>query len=164
MIEIILAAVLLILDQLTKHWAVLNCQSSIPLIPGVLELIYHENDGIAWGLFSGASQILSVLTAVFCALMVLLYIKKRKSLLRISRFTLALIFAGALGNCIDRIFLGYVRDMVYVSAINFPVFNLADSCIVIGAGLFIIEVLFCKGSIFDVLEEAWQARKKKENI
>ena len=57
---------------------------------------------------------------------------------------LALIVAGALGNFIDRLFLGYVRDMFYFSLINFAVFNVADAAISVGGVLLVIDVLFCK--------------------
>ena len=64
------------------------------------------------------------------------------------RISLALIFAGALGNFIDRVALGYVRDMLYFKLIDFPVFNVADSAICIGAAILIIDVLFFKGKTF----------------
>ena len=62
----------------------------------------------------------------------------------LTRIILALLFSGAIGNLIDRIFLGYVRDMIYVSLINFPVFNVADSAITIAAVLLVIETFFIK--------------------
>lgn len=85
----------------------------------------------------------------------------------LSRCILLLLFAGALGNLVDRVLLGYVRDMIYVSLIQFPVFNIADSSIVIGAGLLIIETLFLKNGIFDLMEKKnktkQQTSKEAEN-
>lgn len=85
----------------------------------------------------------------------------------LSRCILLLLFAGALGNLVDRVLLGYVRDMIYVSLIQFPVFNIADSSIVIGAGLLIIETLFLKDGIFDLMEKKnktkQQTSKEAEN-
>ncbi|MCL2694912.1 MAG: signal peptidase II [Clostridiales bacterium] len=161
MIEIIIAVVLLILDQITKHLAFLYCQQPIVLIPGVLELSYAQNTGAAWGILDGLGVVLVALVLVVCALLAWFYIKKHKVMRPISRVTLALIFAGALGNGLDRIALGYVRDMIYFRLINFPVFNLADICITIGAGLFILETFFFKNNLFDIWEDMWKNRKKK---
>lgn len=61
------------------------------------------------------------------------------------RFSICLLLSGAVGNLIDRVALGYVRDMIYVAAINFPVFNVADMAVCIGCGLMILDVLFFKG-------------------
>jgi signal peptidase II len=75
-------------------------------------------------------------------------IKEYKRMHTAMRISLALIFAGALGNFIDRVALGYVRDMLYFKLIDFPVFNVADSAICIGAAILIIDVLFFKGKTF----------------
>jgi signal peptidase II len=81
----------------------------------------------------------------------------------LTRIILALLFSGAIGNLIDRIFLGYVRDMIYVSLINFPVFNVADSAITIAAVLLVIETFFIKGRVttFDLMEACFPKKNKK---
>ena len=81
----------------------------------------------------------------------------------LTRVILSLLFAGAIGNLIDRVFLGYVRDMIYFSLINFPVFNVADSAITIAAALLVIETFFVKGktTTFDLMESCFPKKEKK---
>jgi len=160
MIEGILLALILIADQITKWLAAKYCTPGIPVIPGVVELLYAENTGAAWSLFNGggARWIFVALTVIFAALIVWFYVKKRKELTRFSRVILALVLAGALGNCIDRVNLGYVRDMIYFSIINFPIFNVADSALCIGGGLFLLESFARKKNVLSVLEDAWKAK------
>ncbi|MCL2672061.1 MAG: signal peptidase II [Clostridiales bacterium] len=160
MIEGILLALILIVDQITKALAVKFCDPFLPVIPGIVELRYAENTGIVWSLFSGGGVrwIFVGLVVVFATLIIWFYIKKRKELTRFSRVILALILAGALGNCIDRAILGYVRDMIYFSIINFPIFNVADISICIGGGLFLLESFARKKNVLSVLEDAWTAK------
>lgn len=153
----VLAADILIKRYAATAWA----DKPFVIIKGALELTYVENRGAAWGMLQGARIGFIVLTVLFLCVSVVFYIKGRKELSTFSCVILALIFAGALGNLIDRILYGYVRDMIYFSLINFPVFNIADSSIVIGAGLLIIQTLFCKTGIFDVIEKHWP-RKRTE--
>ena len=61
------------------------------------------------------------------------------------QFSICLLLSGAIGNLIDRVALGYVRDMIYVAAINFPVFNVADMAVCVGCGLLMLDILFFKG-------------------
>lgn len=162
--EFLLLFIVLVADQATKIWAAQSLSTPLVLIEGVLELTFVKNTGAVWGIFSGARVIFIVVTVAFLAAVVYFYWKKQKSLTRFSRIILALIFAGALGNLIDRVALGYVRDMIYFSLINFPVFNIADSSIVVGAGLLIIDTFFTKDkrSTFDVLESCFKKKPKKD--
>lgn len=162
MIEGILLAFLLIADQITKFLAARYCVAGIPVIPGVVEFLYAENTGAAWSIFQGARWIFVALTLLFATLMLWFYAKKRKELTRFSRVILALIMAGALGNCIDRVALGYVRDMIYFSIIDFPIFNVADSALCIGGGLLLIESFTRKRSIMNSLESTWSTKEKKK--
>ena len=104
-----------------------------------------------------------VATVLFLGVLIWFYAKERKEMTTLTRVILALLFSGALGNLIDRVFLGYVRDMIYVSLIHFPVFNVADSAITIAAGLLIIETFFIKGRVttFDLMEACFPRKKKK---
>lgn len=148
-------------DLISKRFAAKTLvKAPIILIEGVLELTYVENRGAAWGMLAGARVPFIILTVVFLAAVVLFCCKYHSELNLLSRAICALLFAGAFGNLIDRIAFGYVRDMIFVSLINFPVFNIADSAIVIGAALLVIQTLFCRDGIFDILEK--HAVKKKE--
>ena len=166
--EWIVAILVLVIDQLSKVYAAqVLSKSTLVLITGVLELTYVQNEGAAWGMFQGARIPFIVLTSAFLAVLLWFYFKNRKQMRFLSRCILLLLFAGALGNLVDRVLLGYVRDMIYVSLIQFPVFNIADSSIVIGAGLLIIETLFLKNGIFDLMEKKnktkQQTSKEAEN-
>lgn len=162
--ELMLAILILILDQGTKIWAhrVLSVQPLI-LIPGALELTYLENRGAVWGLMQGWRVVFLLATFLFLGILIWFYGKKRKDMTVLTRVILALLFSGAVGNLIDRLFLGYVRDMIYFSLINFPVFNVADSAITISATLLVIETFFVKGrsTTFDLMEACFPRKGKK---
>lgn len=145
-IILVVTAALVGLDQLTK-WLVdthMQLGQSIPLIPGVFELQYQTNTGIAFGMFqdSPVRVILTVLTgAVLLVLLgVLMTGKTRKY--RMATVSSVLILAGGIGNLIDRLFRGEVVDFFYVKVINFPIFNVADCFVVVGAALLLIFFLF----------------------
>lgn len=161
--EWIIALLVLIIDQLSKLYAAqVLSKGALVLIPRVLELTYLKNTGAAWGMFQGARIPFILLTVAFLILCLWFYKKKRGELTKLSRIILLLIFSGALGNLIDRVVLGYVRDMIYFSLINFPVFNVADSAIVTGAILLILETLLTKNGLLDVLEKTLDKKKSKK--
>lgn len=138
-----MVAVLVALDHIIKAWAlrVLAPVRTIPVIPGLFSLTYVENRGAAFGIFQGNTRILSIVTGVVMAA-ALLYVYfsklKDKSLVWI----IMLIVSGGLGNLIDRVFRGFVVDYLDFSALfGFPVFNLADCCVVVGTCLLLIYVI-----------------------
>lgn len=134
--------VLLGLDQLFKFLAItfLAHKDTLPLIQNVLHLTYLENDGAAFGLFSGKQWILILVTVILVAAALYLLIA-RKIRAPFLMYSVALIVAGGLGNLIDRVFRGYVVDYIDVRLIGFAVFNLADCCVVIGTILALIYLL-----------------------
>ena len=144
LIFVISVAILTFFDQLSKIIMVdaLKTTKTIPLIKNVLEFYYIENTGTAWGMFGGGRIFFLVLTVIIMAVLVYITYKlpttKKYMLMRIT----ILLGSGAVGNFIDRLFLGYVRDFIYFRLINFPVFNVADCYVTIGLALFIIMVLF----------------------
>ena len=159
-----LAILILLLDQGTKIWASrLLSEKPLALIPGALELTYLENRGAVWGLMQGWRIVFLVATFLFLGVIVWFYGKKRKDMTVLTRIILALLLSGAIGNLIDRVFLGYVRDMIYFSLINFPVFNVADSAITIAAVLLVIETFFVKkqATTFDLMEACFPKKEKK---
>lgn len=154
MLEIILIAAILGVDQLVKLWSEANLTplgTSLPVIDGVFQLTSAHNTGAAWGMLPGKKWFFLVLTLLVCAALVWLLIRYRKRLTVLSRVTLSLLLAGALGNAIDRMVLSYVRDMFDFCLIHFPIFNVADSALTIGCCLMIVDVLFMKEhSLFEV--------------
>ena len=149
----LLAAVLTAADQAVKAWTVARfaapaagftatADAYAPCVPGILELTRVHNYGAAWSSFSGMRWLLSAVTAaILIAVLVLLL----RGVVRhpAGRVAGALILAGGLGHLIDRVRLGYVGDMFhFVFWPSYPVFNLADICIVAGAILGAIYYLF----------------------
>ena len=162
--ELLLAVLILILDQGTKIWAARVLSTGpLVLIPRALELTYLVNRGAVWGLMQGWRIVFLIATFLFLAVLIWFYVKKRRDMTVLTRVILALLFSGAAGNLIDRALLGYVRDMIYVSLINFPVFNVADSAITIAAALLVIETFFVKGkaTTFDLMESCFPRKGKK---
>lgn len=155
MLELIVIVAVLIVDQLSKYLTeiCIPLGTSIPLIDGVFQLSNVHNTGAAWGLLSGARWAFLIVTPLLCVGLVLLLIKKRSRIGVLGRVCISLLLAGAIGNLIDRAALGYVRDMLDFCLIQFPVFNVADSSITIGAVLLCVDTLFLKeGTIFGALE------------
>ena len=143
MLDLFLFVLIVIVDQITKYLTELYIpfQSSVPVWKDVLELANVHNTGAAWGMFAGGRWIFIILTLVVCAFIVYFLRKEKRRLSKLARYALVLIVAGAVGNLIDRAFLGYVRDMISVVLIHFPVFNVADSSVTIGAALLIIDTI-----------------------
>lgn len=140
---IILAAIIVIIDQLAKLLVIANIGSmdSIHIIPGLFDFVYVENTGAAFSILSENTVLLSLISVAFClGVCIFWYIKKPKNKLFCTALTM--LFAGALGNAIDRIFRGFVVDFIYASFITFPVFNIADIAITCGAAILIIYMLF----------------------
>ena len=136
----IIAAVVLVADRITKELAVRIPPEGITLIPGVIGLKYAENRGAAFSMLSGAPRILG---AVSLAVIIGGYIwLRKKDIAPFPLAGLALMAGGAAGNMIDRLISGYVPDMIETLFMNFPVFNAADSCLVIGCVMMIISLLF----------------------
>ena len=137
--------VLIALDQWTKHLAVLHLkdQPDIILIPGVFQLHYLENRGAAFGILQGQKAVFLICTAVVLVLIAFYYNRlpggRRYTLMRVVAVLLA---AGALGNLIDRMRYSYVVDFLYFKLIDFPVFNVADCYVTVGAVLLAVLILF----------------------
>ena len=135
-------------DLWLKHWAAVNLQNQPPrdVVPGLLGLTYLENPGAAFGLFSGFAWGRVVLSIVSIILMIgiLWYYSRIPTEKRFwfVRVPLILIFAGGVGNLIDRLALGAVRDMLQFLFIEFPIFNLADVYVTTGAFSLIFVTLF----------------------
>ena len=142
------SGLLITLDLWLKHWAAVNLQNQPPrdLVPGLLGLAYLENPGAAFGLFAGFAWGRFVLSTVSILLMIgiLWYYSRIQTEKRFwfIRVPLILIFSGGVGNLVDRLALGSVRDMLQFLFIDFPIFNLADVYVTIGAFGFMFVTLF----------------------
>lgn len=140
-------AILLLVDQFSKYLAVKHLKNEPPLcfLNDWFELHYLENHGAAWGILTGKNLFLIVITATVILVISIIYFRlpigKQYRLIRLS---LLLIASGAVGNLLDRILHQYVIDFLYVKVIDFPVFNVADIYVTIGAFLFAVIVLFAK--------------------
>ena len=144
MITIIIAAVVVVLDQISKFFIMRDLKpvGDIPIWDGVLHLHYAENTGASFGMFPGLKWVFLVVSILFVVGVFIFVLIKHKKVDTFALVTLGLICGGALGNAIDRIRVGYVIDFVYVKLINFAIFNVADSCIVVGGILLGIYVIF----------------------
>lgn len=147
MLFAIVAAVILIADQWLKYWVTVNITLSTgsqELIPGVVKLVNIHNSGAAFGLLDNvdyARWIFLAVTAVFVVVIAVLLVRRVFD----SRFAVwceVLFLTGAIGNCIDRVFLGYVVDMFKLEFVNFAVFNIADAVLVVSCLMFVIYVFF----------------------
>lgn len=144
-IGLVALLLLLMFDQWTKYLAIIGLKNKhdFILIKGVLQLEYLENRGAAFGMLQNKQLPLIVITvAILFAILWIYYripMTKKYYLLQI---TLLLIASGAVGNMIDRIGRGYVVDFIYVSLIQFPIFNIADCFVVIGVVLLLFSLLF----------------------
>ena len=140
-------ALLVILDQLTKIGIVEYfsdpSKENIILWPGVLELTYVENRGAAFGMMQGEVWLFVIITAAVLVMIVWYWrhIPQGRTG-NWMKVALVLVMSGAIGNFIDRVCLNYVRDMIYFSLIDFPVFNVADMCVVVGVVLLFPILLF----------------------
>lgn len=138
-VPLLVAALVLLADQWTKAWTLRTWAEpntgDIPIIPGWLDLTYVQNTGVAFGLFRGFPQVFTVTSLIIVVAAVYWYLKERPQPQRWFAPCLGLIVGGALGNVIDRVRFGYVVDMIKTFDGRFPVFNVADSCVVVGIGI-----------------------------
>ncbi len=137
------------LDQLTKSLIVHSYAlgETRRIIGGVLNFHYIQNKGAAWGILSDSRWVFIAVTAVLLLILPYFLYKYRKVHVMFG-LSLSLIIGGAIGNMIDRVFLGYVTDFIEVAFINFPVFNIADSCVTVGAVMMFIYLVFIDKTIF----------------
>lgn len=139
MMGIVIAAIVLIADQLSKlliqHVSALQ---DVEIIRDFFYLTYVKNTGAAWSMFSDMTGVLTLISAVAVGVMLwYIVVKKPKGLTLVS---VAMMAGGAAGNMVDRLFLQYVRDFLhfYIFGYDFPVFNIADIALCVGVGLLVL--------------------------
>jgi signal peptidase II len=150
---LLISALIILADRGTKTWVAAHIPmgGAIPLIPRVLRLTHWTNEGAAFSLFANSTSPHTVRWALigfslFAALVVLILMVRLGNRFTLATVALALIFAGALGNVHDRILYGSVVDFieVHIFTYHWPDFNLADSSIVTGACLLMLDSLLPK--------------------
>lgn len=137
-----LALALVGADQWLKVWVRGNIPlgGSLPFIPHIMELTYTRNTGAAFSSFSGMTWLLTAVSLVVSVVLAVM-LWKRYFPGWLGKLSLTLLLAGAVGNLIDRLFLGFVTDMFATTFINFAVFNIADICVCCGGALMVVYVL-----------------------
>jgi signal peptidase II len=152
MMYLLIALIVVVLDRWTKHVVAqrISLYSHIQVIPGFFRLTHTENTGAAFSLFADSTApwktVLLIGFSVIALAVVSILLWKNNHARMVTGIGLSLIMGGAVGNLWDRVARGRVVDFLlfYVKRYQWPVFNLADSAIVVGAGLLVIEILFAK--------------------
>ena len=121
-------------DQALKLWTVANLglYESAPLLPGIVELMYIQNTGGGFSILTGHTWFLTVVTIIMMLAVAGLLVKKVYPH-PLAMWTLTCVLSGGIGNLVDRVRLGYVVDMFNFQFMNYPVFNIADILVVVGA-------------------------------
>lgn len=165
----VFAALIVLADQLSKVWVVENiaawvcndsciahletlekfhqipAQETLPKVvegvPGIFNLVHVHNTGAAWSSFQGQQWLFALIFIAFAGFILWEFPKKRLGFKTFERWCIVSVFAGGLGNMIDRLRLGFVVDMVHLEFLNFPIFNVADCFICCGCILLILHLL-----------------------
>lgn len=137
-------AILIGVDQLVKFLVRTNIPlgTSMPFIPYLMDLSYVQNTGAAFSMLSDHTWLLSLVSAVVSLGIAVALFKGIIVKHPIGKWSLAVVLAGAVGNLIDRVWLGYVVDMFKTTFIDFAVFNVADICVVCGGIVLMVYILF----------------------
>ncbi len=149
-LHFLLAIFIVLLDRWTKHLAAIRIPlyTHIQIIPGFFRITHTENTGAAFSLFADSPShwrtTMLIAFSVLAMLVVLVLLWKQTRALTVTGIALSLILGGAFGNLWDRVASGRVVDFLlfYVKQYQWPVFNLADSAIVVGACLLVMEIIF----------------------
>ena len=142
MLEILIIAASIVLDQLTKYWITCGALPQGEIIPGIINFTYAENTGSAFGAFSNGTLVLTIISALLAVVMAVLLIKYRKKAGKLASVALSMIIGGAIGNLIDRALQGFVTDFIEFDFVRFAIYNVADCFVVIGVILLMIYILF----------------------
>lgn len=143
--EILIIVVGLLLDRITKIWALksLYVNGDVVVIKNIFAFSYLENRGAAFGIFQNKVQLLSIVTSIVVLVMIF-YLVKYRPKSRFLRISMAMIITGAIGNLIDRFVYKFVVDFIlvhYKTIYYFPTFNVADMFVVIGTCLLALSII-----------------------
>lgn len=139
---------MVLLDFVTKYIVTvsMDLHQTIPLLNNIFHLTYVRNTGAAFSMLSG-QRLFLILLPILIIVAIVVYIIKYKPKNKFLLLALSMIASGGIGNLIDRIRFGYVIDFFDFRLINFPVFNVADIFVTVGAAIFIILLIFSKEDI-----------------
>ena len=148
MLYAIIGMLVIIADQYIKFWVqghIALTSTGEEFIPGILSLVNVHNDGAAFGFLAGSgARIPFIIVAGVFTVAVIIALATKLISGKLARWSIVLVTAGALSNCLDRVLYGYVQDMFKTEFMNFPVFNLADVFITVFAIVFALAVIFGK--------------------
>lgn len=153
-LSVAIVAFVIIADLISKHFTT-GFADAKSIIPHLINFKSSKNTGAAWGIFSGSTTALIIVSFVAVALIIVyaIWSKKQSYLFSIS---ISLIISGAIGNLVDRLIFGYVRDFIQFDFWkNFPIFNIADCALTIGIFCLIIYYFI------EIIKEIKEKRKKK---
>ena len=158
-----------IFDMLTKYFLIgtliPNEGDSVDFIDGFINFVYVQNKGAGWGILSGQSVLLIVLSIIILAVLIWFYIIKMKQVSKLNTFlsiSIGLIVGGCIGNLYDRIFFGFVRDFINFQFMSFPVFNIADISLSVGVVCIVIYFILYYISYKDT-EKLKDSSENKDN-
>ena len=154
LLYILFAVLVVAADQFTKYLTLANIAlyEHVPFIPGFLGFTYVQNTGAAFSSFEGQQWLFVLIFAALTVGILWEYFKSPMPFTKFDRWCIAAIYAGGLGNMIDRVRYGYVVDMIETLFMDFPVFNVADCFITCGCFALLISLFFNR--------EFWKEDKK----
>ena len=139
------AAGIVAVDQVSKALVLAHIPlyGQVEVLPGIVGLTYVQNKGAAFSSFQGMQWLFALVFVLFTLGLAWELWKKKLGFLPFERWCLVAVYAGGLGNMIDRLRLGYVVDMIELEFMTFPVFNVADCFITCGCFALIFHLIFC---------------------
>lgn len=162
-ISLFAALLLIFLDQITKYAAIVHLKGkqAVVLLKNVFELQYLENQGAAFGIFQGKIVVFTIVTIVFLLVLCWFFYRlPQENRFFALRVVTILLFAGAIGNMIDRIRYNYVVDFFYFKLIDFPIFNVADIYVTVSCVVLILLIFFYYKEAD--LEQIFPTKKEKQ--
>ena len=152
-VDLMIVGILLTADQFSKFLAIVHLKDQNPyvILDGVLEFQYLENRGSAFGMLQNQKFFILFVGFIFMAvLLFFLFRLPAKKKYHFLHVLISMVIAGGIGNMIDRFRFDYVVDFIYFKLINYPIFNVADICIVLGTiGLFFAFLFIYKEKDLD---------------
>lgn len=143
MLWFIIPVIIVIIDQFVKHYVVGHIQEGqmIPVVDNFFYLTLHRNPGGAWSILQNSKLVFLIVIPIISAVVIYYLLKNKNPFLR---FALSMVLGGAIGNYIDRLFIGKVTDylLFYIGSYAFPVFNVADMAVTCGTILLAVYILF----------------------
>lgn len=150
LIYLLIVFVLVFVDQMTKYYVfkIYGVGTSTVCIPKIINFNLLYNKGAMFGILQGKQVLFTIVTII--GLAIFIYALKDSDLKTKPFYTIGLLFtiAGAIGNFIDRLFLGQVRDFIDFAFFQFASFNVADMCMCVGVVMIMIDLLFSKGELW----------------